>query len=341
MDKKIDLSAPMDKGALVEAGASIASFCQFDAGQVFTGQASGRLIPGFSTTSPRVPAVNPLFTWPEWALPLFTWYTWDRSPLYITGPTGAGKTEAVKQLAALVNMPVFEVNGHARLESPELFGHYVLRGQETVWLDGPLTAAARNGGILLINEIDLLDPSTATGLNTVLDGSSIQLVETGEIIRPHAGFVFVATANTAGSGDSSGLYQGTLSMNAAFMDRFVVLNADYLPADIEKQILAKACPELSEDIADNLIRVAGMVRAIFKGESVGSRDLDARLSGITFNIPLSTRSLIKWARYIGFFAPLRAMGKAPVVEASRVAFSHRLDTPARLAFEEILQRVFG
>lgn len=339
-EKNFDVTSPMSMGGLVEAAESIAAYCQFDAGQVFTGTASGNLVPGFTTAGPRVPAVNPYFVWPQWALYLFSWYTHDRGPLYITGSTGTGKTESVKQLAALLNMPVYEVNGHARLESPELFGHYVLRGQETVWLDGPLTAAARNGGILLVNEIDLLDPSTATGLNTVLDGAPLQIVETGELVPVHPAFVFVATANTAGSGDSTGLYQGTLAMNAAFMDRFVVFQADYLDAETERQILLKACPNLPEDIAGKMVEVAGMVRSLVDGKSLG-KDLDAQLSGVTFTVPLSTRSLLKWAKYIQVFAPLAQVGKAPVLEASRVAYSTRLDLPARLAFEEILQRVFG
>ena len=336
----IDLTTPKELGEVVEAAASVSTFCQFDAGQVFTGTASGNLIPGFTQAGPRVPAVNPCFVWPDWALYLFAWYTHDRSPLYITGSTGTGKTESVRQLAALINMPVYEVNGHARLESPELFGHYVLRGQETVWLDGPLTAAARNGGILLINEIDLLDPSTATGLNTVLDGAPLQIVETGELVPVHPAFVFVATANTAGSGDNTGLYQGTLAMNAAFMDRFVVFQADYLDPATEQGILHKSYPNLPEDIAGKMVKVAGMVRTIVDGKSLGS-DLDTQLSGVTFNVPLSTRSLLKWAKYIQIFAPFAQMGKAPVLEASRVAYSTRLDMPARLAFEEILQRVFG
>ena len=73
---------------------------------------------------------------------------------------------------------------------------------------GPLALAMRHGGLFLLDEFDLLDPSTAAGLNSILDGSPLCIPENGgEIIEPHEMFRFVATANTNGGSDETGLYQ--------------------------------------------------------------------------------------------------------------------------------------
>lgn len=64
----------------------------------------------------------------------------------------------------------------------------------------------RYGAILLLSEIDLTSPEIAAGLNSVLDGSPLYMAENGgEIIPPHPMFRFVATANTNGGGDDTGL----------------------------------------------------------------------------------------------------------------------------------------
>jgi hypothetical protein len=51
--------------------------------------------------------------------------------------------------------------------------------------------------------------------------------------------VFVAADNTRGYGDETGLYAGTMSANAALVDRASrMLVVDYLPASLEAQALA-------------------------------------------------------------------------------------------------------
>ena len=91
-------------------------------------------------------------------------------------------------------------------------------------MHGPLSVAARDGHLLILNESDLMDPSELAGLNDILEGQPLVIAENGgEVIPPHAKFRVFATGNTAGSGDRSGLYQGTLRQNLAFMDRFRVI----------------------------------------------------------------------------------------------------------------------
>lgn len=95
----------------------------------------------------------------------------DFDPLYLYGPTGCGKTTLIKQLAARLNYPTFEVTGHGRLEFADLYGHISLQKGSMVYEYGPLPLAMRYGGILLINEADLFSPEVAVGLNGVLDGA--------------------------------------------------------------------------------------------------------------------------------------------------------------------------
>lgn len=314
------------------------NFVNYDLGQLLGGEPNGLLLPGYDADTPDVPAFNTCYVWPAWGRDLFVWAAAPAEPLYITGPTGAGKTSAVKQLAALLHYPVYETTGHARLEVPDLIGHYVLAGQDTEWQDGPLTAAMRHGGLFLLNEIDLLDPSTAAGLNTILDGSALCIPETNEIVQPAPGFRFIATANTAGQGDLTGNYQGTLRMNAAFMDRFTVLEAGYLPQETETALMRAKFPELG-DAVEAMVRVANMVRALYLDnaeakEAAGVSDVTT-MSNI---VPISTRSLLRWAQWSVICAKMKNC-PAPVEYALMRAIGFKGDAAFQVMLKELLQRV--
>ena len=316
--------------------------CLYDFGEVFAGKKSGITVPGFMPPAhPLVPEYKSGYAYPEWARDVFSWFIHSTEPLFISGPTGCGKSSLVRQIASRLLYPVYEVTGHARLETPDLVGHFALHEGSTVWKDGPLTAAMRNGGILLLDEVDLLDPSTATGLNTVLDGAPLCIAETAEVVKPHPGFRFIATANTFGSGDDSGLYQGTLRLNAAFMDRFVCVEADYLPEPVEADLIAKLCPDLPHDVRKGIVRFASLVRGLHKRDDSTLEALTKVSGAEALNLPLSTRSLLRWARWVTVSKPLAKAGINPTKHALYRAFGFRCDTMGRRVLDELLQRAFG
>ncbi len=130
------------------------------------------------------------------------------------------------------------------MEVAELVGHYTAIGGDLVWQDGPLTVAMRYGHWFVLDELDLIDPAVVAGLNTIVEGAPLVVAENGgEVVQPHEDFRFIATGNTAGSGDATGLYQGTLRQNLAFMDRFWVVEVGYPSPVQEEEILKKSVPK--------------------------------------------------------------------------------------------------
>ena len=230
---------------------------QLDAGKVFSGAPSGRFVLGYDQPSEFTPAQDPDYVFHESSRDVIVWLMNPSEPLYVFGPTGSGKTSLIKQLAARLNYPVYEVTGHGRLEFADLVGHLSLRDGSMEFEYGPLSRAMRHGGIFLLNELDLLEPSTAAGLNSILDGAPLCIPENGgELITPHPMFRFAATANTNGGSDETGLYQGTLRQNLAFCDRFWLCEVDYPPKAAEVRLLAQKFPSLPEDIRTTMIELA-------------------------------------------------------------------------------------
>lgn len=144
-----------------------------DAGQVFSGKASGKLVKGYAQPSAYTPAIDPAYIFHEASRDVIVWFLDPQEPLYVFGPTGCGKTSCIRQLAARLNYPVFEVTGHGRLEFADLVGHLTVKNGNMSFEYGPLALAMRYGGLALLNEIDLTSPEVAAGLNGVLDGSPL------------------------------------------------------------------------------------------------------------------------------------------------------------------------
>ena len=307
---------------------------ELDAGLIFSGKVSGRIIQGFESASSFTPKLDLEYLFHESSRDVVVWFMDSSDPIYLFGPSGSGKTSLIKQLAAKLNYPVFEVTGHSRLEFPEMVGHLTVEEGNMQFQYGPLALAMKYGGLFLLNEIDIIDPATAAGLNGILDGEPLCIPEnSGEIIHPHPLFRFAATANSNGAADETGLYQGVIRQNLAFMDRFWLCEVGYPTFEAETELLSRKAANLPKNIRKKMIEYANSVRNLFMGEATGN------LSD-TIEVTFSTRTLLRWADLTVRFQPLAKQGIQPITYALDRALGYRASRETRTVLHELAQRIF-
>lgn len=248
--------------------------------------------------------------------------------LQLIGPTGSGKTSLIEQVCNRLDVPVVSFTAHDRLEVPELiFTREAVNGS-TLTIDGPLTDAMRNGYVFVLNEIDLLEPGTATGLNDILERGFVVIPSTNELVRAAPGFAFVATSNTGGGGDEAGMYVGTRVQNMAFRDRFIKLYVDYLSEEAEISLLANRFKDLSPALLKGFVDVAKMIREAF-------------MAGTGLDVTMSTRTLIRWVRLSGQYHGMQSRGISPVHYALDLALANGTSDAVQTSLHGMVQQVMG
>ena len=290
--------------------------------------------------NPMTPARSSGHDFPAWAVrALPTWWAMPQSlggGLFVTGPSGCGKSSTLREWCARTGTPCYQVTANGRLEFQDLVGRVALEsdgkgGTRTSFVYGPLAQAMKTGGLFLLDELDLLDPSVCAGLNGVLDGSGLMIPENaGEYIAPHPAFRFAATGNSSGSGDSSGAYAGVMVQNMALMDRFTVVRADWLPRRRESALVASVPGGASGETLELMMNFAESIRA--------------EQGPLGISKPLTTRSMRRWSAYIAAYGsrPAAALGgRSPVAAALMDAWASGLGEADAASVSETYQRVFG
>lgn len=261
----------------------------------------------------------------------------DGDALCISGPTGSGKTSGISEVLARLNWPCQHVTAHGRLELNDLIGQFKLvskqPGEPPVmeFVYGVLPMAMKHGHVLLINELDYCDPAEVSGLNDVIEGRPLVIMENGgEVIKPHPMFRLVATCNSAGRGDSSGLYRGVNAQNIAFMDRFRVTTVGYLEPEEEAQLLGIRMPALPQVVIAKLVEVANAIRTQFLGE-------DGDGNNGNLSVTMSTRTLVRWAKLTADFRK----HETPMQYALTLALTNRCERSEKEAIEKIAEGIMG
>ena len=187
-------------------------------------------------------------------------------PVFITGLSGNGKTMMVEQICAQLKREFFRVNITIETDEDDLLGGYRLVDGETVFFDGPVIQAMKQGGVLLLDEIDLASNKIMC-LQPILEGKGILLKKINQYVQPAPGFQIVATANTKGKGSDDGRFIGTNILNEAFLERFpICIEQDYPAVAVEKKIINKELTSVGkpdDDFADKLTKWADIIRKTF------------------------------------------------------------------------------
>ncbi len=186
---------------------------------------------------------------------LFEYAFQHQLPLLIKGPTGCGKTRFIEHMAARLKRPLYTIACHDDLTAADLVGRHLIGDGETIWHDGPLTRAVREGAICYLDEVVEARKDTTVVLHPLSDNRRILPIErTGEILHAPDNFMLVVSYNPG--------YQNLLKgMKPSTRQRFVAMQFHYPDADTESEIIQTET-RIDATIAQALIELAQSLRAL-------------------------------------------------------------------------------
>jgi nitric oxide reductase NorQ protein len=203
--------------------------------------------------APQLPTSEP------WYLPLgdevevFEAAYAARLPVLLKGPTGCGKTRFVEQMAWRLTRSLVTVACHEDLTATDLVGRYLLHGEETVWMDGPLTRAVRSGAICYLDEVVEARKDTTVVVHSLTDHRRMLPIDkTAELVEAHPDFLLVISYNPG--------YQSVLKdLKPSTRQRFVSLEFGYPAVDTEALIIEHESG-VDAELALRLARIGKSVR---------------------------------------------------------------------------------
>jgi nitric oxide reductase NorQ protein len=198
---------------------------------------------------------------------VFTHAYRNRLPLMLKGPTGCGKSRFVEVMAQEMSRPLVTVSCHDDTSATDLLGRYLIKGGDTIWEDGPLTRAVREGAILYLDEIAEAREDVVVVLHPLTDHRrQVYIDRRNETITAPPEFMLVISFNP-------GYQRGLKQLKPSTRQRFVGLSFSYPSEPIETEIV-QAESGVDASMARKLVVLANKIRGLHElglAESVSTR----------------------------------------------------------------------
>jgi len=198
----------------------------------------------------------------------------SKIPVLFKGPTGCGKTRFVEYMSYRLgqsrtkvsesdatvndsqdskNLPLVTIACHEDLTASDLVGRYLLQGDETIWIDGPLTRAVKAGGICYLDEIVEARKDTTVLIHPLTDHRRMLPIEKrGELLEAADGFLLVMSYNPG--------YQSALKdLKHSTRQRFIAIEFNYPEKEVEAEIVAHEAG-IDLTIAEGLAKLGEKIR---------------------------------------------------------------------------------
>lgn len=151
----------------------------------------------------------------------------------ISGRQGCGKSSLVRQYAAIYGQPLSTFQVGILSEPGQLFGEYALEAGETKYKQFLFPQAIQTpNSVIHLEEINRPEHPKALNMlfSLLSDSREVWLEELGQL-KVAEGVVFFATLN---EGED---FVGTELLDVALRDRFYFVLMEYLPNEIEREVL--------------------------------------------------------------------------------------------------------
>ena len=215
----------------------------------------------------------------------------ERLPVMLKGPTGCGKTRFVEHMAWRLKRPIITIAAHEDMTAADLAGRYLLEPSGTVWHDGPLTLAARNGAICYLDEIVEARQDTTVVIHPLTDARRIlPLEKRNELVTAHPDFQLTISYNP-------GYQSAVKDLKESTKQRFVAIDFDYPQPAIETAIVVSESG-IDDTAANILVEIA---------------QRSPHLQGRGLNEGASTRMLIHAGRLMRAGLPLKTAVRTSIV----------------------------
>lgn len=213
-------------------------------------------------------------------------------PFLLKGPTGTGKSRFMAFMAHKLDKKLITISCHEETSSTDLIGRFIIKGAETVWLDGPLTMAVKEGAVIYLDEIAEARPDVIVAIHSLTDHRRELFIDKlGETVKAHENFMLVASFNP-------GYQRGFKELKPSTRQRFVAMSFDYPEPKIEAEILV-AETGIDAGIAKKLVNIATKIR---------------NLTELGLTETVSTRLLVDAALLIHSGLPKRLSVHVAVIE---------------------------
>lgn len=216
----------------------------------------------------------------------------NKIPFLLKGPTGTGKSRFIEYMAHKLDKKLITISCHEETSSTDLIGRFIIKGAETIWLDGPLTTAIKEGAIIYLDEIAEARPDVIVAIHSLTDHRRELFIDKlGETVKAHTDFMLVASFNP-------GYQKGFKELKPSTRQRFIATSFAYPEAKIEADILVNETG-IELDIAKKLVNIATKIR---------------NLTELGLAETVSTRLLVDAAKLIHSGLPKRLSVEVAVVE---------------------------